>query len=509
MHHTFIQSHKQDLHGVSSLPVIFLPGWGFDGRIVEFFESAPAWFSTTNFLDPKTLVGDLKQFLDGKKTDQAIVVGWSMGAHLALDFAHAYPEKVASLTLISIRKNWPANEIEAIRNDLLNDMPAFLKNFYRKCFLGYKSAYKKFAATLQRDYLKQTDTNLLVAGLTYLQKTECRPVEDVPTGLVHGTNDVIVPLDEMMHFPTATRKIIDHAGHLPLLSDPSVIAEIQKQKLSSAKTVERYSNKEKTAIRHRFSRAASSYDRHALLQKELAFELVQRAADLRSDHTSTKRILEIGCGTGSYTKLLCKQFPEAEVMGLDFSQQMIDEATNKLKNQPRLQLSCEDGEEFLTENAGKVHFDLITSNATLQWFLDLQNAFSRMARVMRPDGLLLASVFGSSTLTELGEGLRLIFGDKVAVAAQNFPDREMLQYVAEGGFSKVYVEHKKVKRQYAGSLDLLQQFKRTGTSGWRPDSRLILTRKHLKTLDHWFEKKYGRCEVTYEIFLITCWNPLK
>ena len=37
----------------SGIPTVFLPGWGFDGRILRLVHPAPSWLAPRNILDPE------------------------------------------------------------------------------------------------------------------------------------------------------------------------------------------------------------------------------------------------------------------------------------------------------------------------------------------------------------------------------------------------------------------------------------------------------------------------
>ncbi|MDH3359872.1 MAG: alpha/beta fold hydrolase, partial [Desulfobulbaceae bacterium] len=89
------------------LPLFFLPGWGFDGRIMALASTPVECFVPAGVFDPGDLVEDLAAFLDGAGLKKIRLAGWSMGANLALEFARTHPERVDSLFLFSMRKCWP------------------------------------------------------------------------------------------------------------------------------------------------------------------------------------------------------------------------------------------------------------------------------------------------------------------------------------------------------------------------------------------------------------------
>jgi len=197
----------------------------------------------------------------------------------------------------------------------------------------------------------------------------------------------------------------------------------------------------KETIKNNFSRSAPDYDRHAGLQREMAAALLASLPGL-----SPKRILDIGCGTGALTVELGRRFPQAEVVGLDIAPGMIAVARQREGENVRFRLG--DGEELV----GKREWDLIVSNATLQW-MSAARAFGGVARLLTPKGLFAFSTFGPQTMIELrtsgfqvnsfpsSDELRQLAGPLFAraeIMVRNrlidFPNlKEMLYYLKELG----------------------------------------------------------------------------
>ncbi|MFH1215595.1 MAG: alpha/beta hydrolase [Pseudomonadota bacterium] len=201
-------------------PLVFLPGWGFDGRLISLFRLFPARriIMPDSFLHPSTLERDLFAFL-GNHGAGISIVGWSMGAQLGLDFSCAHPELVDRLTLVSMRQYWPLAEIQEIRKGLEEDWRDFMRGFYRKCFLGYKKEYRQFVAVLEDDYLNRLDLKTLWSGLDYLERFRVpSPVPDaVPVSVLHGRKDVVAPVGEMVQLGAMECDVIAHGGHMVLL----------------------------------------------------------------------------------------------------------------------------------------------------------------------------------------------------------------------------------------------------------------------------------------------------
>ena len=201
----------------SQKTLIFLPGWGFDGRVARYGK----WPKEANLLVPEqfchgAMVAELRDYLERTRMGKVALVGWSMGAHLAWDFASRYPEMVSSIALLAGRKQWPAGEIADIKKDLAAGLQKSMQVFYRKCFLGYKDHYQKFAAELEGDYLAGLKEEELGAGLDYLAGHPISgPVpEGVSVQVVNGRKDVVAPVAERPQIEGANGKVLDATGHL-------------------------------------------------------------------------------------------------------------------------------------------------------------------------------------------------------------------------------------------------------------------------------------------------------
>lgn len=152
-------------------------------------------------------------------------------------------------------------------------------------------------------------------------------------------------------------------------------------------------------VQRHFDRAASSYDSHAVIQREIGQRLLDHLDGVKL-HPAV--VLDAGCGTGLCTRVLAKLYPQARVVGLDLSPAMLARASRqggwvkRLFGTP-LPRVCADAQSLPLAD-GSV--DLVFSNLTLQW-CDLDLAFAEFVRVLRPGGLLLFSSFGPDTLHEL------------------------------------------------------------------------------------------------------------
>lgn len=94
-----------------------------------------------------------------------------------------------------------------------------------------------------------------------------------------------------------------------------------------------------------------------------------------------QRVLDVGCGPGNSTALLCDRLPQAEVVGLDSFLEMLARARQEL---PEVEFVEADLRDWVSE----APFDVVYSNATLQWVDDHPKVFSRISSWVALGGTL-------------------------------------------------------------------------------------------------------------------------
>lgn len=156
-------------------------------------------------------------------------------------------------------------------------------------------------------------------------------------------------------------------------------------------------------VRRAFSQSATTYDAHAVLQREIAKRLVEH---LNFTKIHPRRILDIGCGTGYFTRLLRGRFKRARITALDISEAMLHQT--RKSHARRLPWHgrhdhCAGDAVALPFRAAS--FDLVCSNLAMQWVADPEAMIAEMRRVLAPGGLMLFSTFGRRTLAELRQSL--------------------------------------------------------------------------------------------------------
>ncbi|UFH31117.1 methyltransferase domain-containing protein [Chryseobacterium sp. C-71] len=94
-----------------------------------------------------------------------------------------------------------------------------------------------------------------------------------------------------------------------------------------------------------------------------------------------KKAIDIGCGTGEQTHILSEKFSHAEFLGIDSSAEMLAEA-NQFQN-GKLNFKQTTVEDLINS---KKKWDLIFSNAALQWSDDHQTLFPKLISLLSENG---------------------------------------------------------------------------------------------------------------------------
>ena len=99
--------------------------------------------------------------------------------------------------------------------------------------------------------------------------------------------------------------------------------------------------------------------------------------------SSPARILDVGCGIGNSTAVLLERYPSAHIVGADLSEEMLETARARL---PELTFIRFDASKDFAEHVGQ--WDVIFSNACIQWVPDHPKLLREMMGALRPGGAL-------------------------------------------------------------------------------------------------------------------------
>jgi trans-aconitate 2-methyltransferase len=112
-------------------------------------------------------------------------------------------------------------------------------------------------------------------------------------------------------------------------------------------------------------------------------ERTRAAVDLlaRVPLNDARHIVDVGCGPGNSTELLATRYPDADVLGIDNSPAMLEEARKRL---PAARFEAADAAVWLPEP----DVDLVFANATYQWVPDHFTQLPRVLAALQPGAVL-------------------------------------------------------------------------------------------------------------------------
>jgi malonyl-CoA O-methyltransferase len=190
-----------------------------------------------------------------------------------------------------------------------------------------------------------------------------------------------------------------------------------------------------------FDKVAETYDAAAFVEQEVGARLLERLAYF---NLRPKRILDIGCSTATFTQQLQNLYPNASIIALDISLQMLNFATTRTSN---ISFCCADVEQlpFAAHS-----FDLIIANCCFMWLEDWSKLITNLTRVFAKDGLVFFSYYGPNTLTNIG-------------LENKWLDAYSLSNLVGTNFKDPVIETENITFQYHKLRDLLQDLHDTGT----------------------------------------------
>ena len=229
---------------------------------------------------------------------------------------------------------------------------------------------------------------------------------------------------------------------------------------------------DKQLIASRFAKARNTYTREARVQQQVAEKMMQL---IKEPYTRFHRVVEFGCGTGSYSRILLHTL------------------------QPETLLLNGTTVQFVPGDAEAIDFpgetDLITSCSTLQWFNDPGAFFTRCHQALVADGLLAFSTFGATNMHEIrqltGHGL-------------DYPSIKELQALLSPGFDILHAEEEVISLPFPTPQAVLKHLKQTGVTG---TEKRMWTRGRLQSFCEEYTTRFsdaaGNVSLTYHpIYII-------
>lgn len=238
------------------------------------------------------------------------------------------------------------------------------------------------------------------------------------------------------------------------------------------------------STRQSFSRAARTYDDHALLQRTVC----DRLAAIVSPYLSTdSAIVDVGCGTGYFAQV--NPFPK--LIQLDSAEGMAQAARGHANT------LCGDA---LALPFADQQFDAYLSSLCLQWVTPRERMFAECRRVLKTGGIAAFTTFGTNTLHEL----RTAYEEAgLPVHVLSFPPLYQLdEEVTACGFDLLILKQEKRQIFFDSTHTLLHHLKGLGAT-FRAKGEGLHGRFYLSRLEHALHERFGsEIPCSFEVYYL-------
>lgn len=239
----------------------------------------------------------------------------------------------------------------------------------------------------------------------------------------------------------------------------------------------------------RFARRAFTYPKTAIIQRQMGEEL----ANLFVSHKiggENLCIFEFGSARGEFSKTLCQALKRTNIQcqkllcnDINDYAEIYDEVFAKNLGVNELIFRCFDMNEvgkFLDSS-----FDVITSNACLQW-LNQKEVLREVKKFLLPNGELLLSSFGKDNLWQVRE---------VCGVGLEYLDIHTYKQLLSPHFKIICLYEKHCDLDFTNSLGVFKHLSQSGVNALTKD--FILT----KSLLNDYQRRFGGIASFHSIFI--------
>lgn len=411
--------------------LIIFAGWSTDAS--AYIDVHPSGWDVMVIYDYSEL--ELRQDVRAifEKYQSIYIIAWSLGVVVADHLAQSGKIEAQKITAaIAVNgTTHPVSNLYGIPEAIYNGTQQGLSYITLKKFLRRMAGPRD----LFSDYPyinKEEDYNIdSLRGQLNIIRNICYDNPLLPWIRAYiAENDRIFPADAQTRFWQQTDAEIIHinTGHyIPLDYISRVhIPDTEKVGLRFAKAVE--------------------YDNHASAQHTIARRLISL---LPPSLPANPRVLEIGSGSGYFSRLLVDAIHPHEITLVD------------LYETPFQGFECreirvaEDAESYMAARPSD-SIDIIASANTMQWFTDAERFIANSARALTTEGIMLCSSFLPGNLEEL---------NVLHPAPMHYPSRNWLEQTFRKYFKSVTIYTDEITLQFQNRRELMRHLHHTGVGG--------------------------------------------
>lgn len=261
---------------------------------------------------------------------------------------------------------------------------------------------------------------------------------------------------------------------------------------------------DKQLIRTRFAKSVRSYAEYAQAQTVIASKLCGLLSSVLTEDPAD--VLEIGCGTGTFTRNYLRHFRPQRMTLNDICTEMKEMLTDLLETGHETGDNLSSGSSHTADRSAnasampdipgetQIRFvpgdaelcdlpdgqDLIVSSSVIQWFEEPGAFIARCHRLLHDEGCLALTTFGPDNFQEItsitGTGLSYL------------PLEWLCGLLYENGFRILLAEEEHISLNFPSPSDVLRHLKKTGVTGI---ARTAWTRGRLAAFSSRYSSVYG------------------
>lgn len=242
---------------------------------------------------------------------------------------------------------------------------------------------------------------------------------------------------------------------------------------------------DKSLVRQRFSKARHTYSDNAVIQRHIAEQMNSIIA--RFTPPSIKRnVLEIGCGTGLFTRIFLKENTVDRLIMNDICEEM-EYQVHELLNENNCFLPGDAETIDLPDNQ-----DMIISCSAIQWFENPIFFLNECRKKLTDSGILAISTFAPDNFREIAS---------VNSSSLKYIAVETIRETLAEFYDIIYSGEEKICLYFNSPEEVLRHLKKTGVNGIRKEK---WTRKELNS----FITRYKELFSTDDDMVTLTYNPI-
>ena len=239
---------------------------------------------------------------------------------------------------------------------------------------------------------------------------------------------------------------------------------------------------DKSLVKKRFKKSLKTYDENAIVQKKMAKELISLLPKKEYN-----KIFEIGCATG----ILTKEIEDKLIFSELYLNDIVEESKKYVQE---IYKEC----NFIAGDIENIDlnkkYNLIISNACLQWCSNIEDTLSKLINALDDGGILAISIFGEDNLKEIKSIFNI--GNEISSISsmENFLNTQKI----------IIKKENKIKINFETPMEVLKHLKYTGTNAIK---EIKLTKTKLKDFEQKYKENYtqnNKVYLTYNPIYIIC-----